>query len=80
MLKRKLACGVSAVTLGIGLIGAASASAEGAANGQGNNCHAFVLQYAKSLAGTNSTAATAASFGVTVQAGQEVIAGDCSQS
>jgi hypothetical protein len=66
--------------LGIGLIGAASASAEGAVNGQGNDCHAAVLQYSKSVAGTNSTAATAAAYGVTVQAGQEVIGGDCSQS
>ena len=62
------------MVLGTGLVGAASASAEGAATGKGNNCHAYVLQSAKSLAGTNSTAAAAAFFGITVQAGQEVIA------
>ena len=79
-MKSKLGCVVSVVTMGIGLIGAASASAEGAVNGQGNNCHSWVLQYSKNVAGANSTAATAAFYGVTVQAGQEVIAGDCSQS
>ena len=80
MLNPKLSCVVSAVTLGIGLIGAASASAEGAVNGQGKQCHAYVLQLSKSTAGTNSTAATAAFYGVTVQAGQETIAADCAQS
>lgn len=79
-MKCKLGCVASVVTLGLGLIGAASASAEGAVNGQGNDCHAYVLQYSKSLAGTNSAAATAAFYGVTTQAGQETIAGDCSQS
>jgi hypothetical protein len=78
-MKYKLGCVVSALTLGVGLIGAASASAEGTVNGQGNDCHAYVLQYSKSVAGTNSAAATAAFYGVTVQAGQRAIAADCSQ-
>jgi hypothetical protein len=80
MMKCKLGCAVSALTLATGLIGAATASAEGAANGQGNNCHSYILQYSKNVAGTNSTAATAAFYGVTVQAGQETIASDCSMS
>lgn len=86
MIKYRLGCLLTAVTLGTGLVGAASASAEGAADGQGKQCHAYVLQLSKSEAGaltgtpTNSLAATAAAFGVSVQAGQEVIASDCLQS
>ena len=81
----KLGCALSTFLLGLGLVGAASASAEGASNGQGKNCHAVVLQQGKALAGTNSTAATAAALGSTfgftgVRGGQEFVSQVCGKS
>lgn len=78
-MRYKLACALTTATLGVGLFGVSSAGAEGAVNGQGNECHAYILQLSKDMASTNSLAATAAYFGVSVQAGQAVIRSDCTQ-
>jgi hypothetical protein len=76
-MKGKLMGACAAVTLAVSFGIPAVATAD---PGNGNNCHAYFLQLAKFVAGTNSAAATAAYFDVTVQQGQEEIGVLCGQS